>query len=168
MQSICYFCLILTGIEMCRQKWSKYQIWILTKIHPAGVTKMCANWQTDATRPIIAFRMRKRLKSSKNSVYSHKSSLALTKHNKTGNVRITYYWVAFTKPLLLWKSCEYFLLVCVYMRARTCVHVVTGRVGVCMRIRVCSLANPAWNAYAPYCDVICGPSYSTPFFDIIS
>ena len=30
-------------------------------------------------------------------------------------------------------------------------------VGVCMRIRACSLANPARNAYAPYCDVICGP-----------
>ena len=26
-----------------------------------------------------------------------------------------------------------------------------------MRVRVCSLAYPACNVYAPYCDVICGP-----------
>ena len=36
-------------------------------------------------------------------------------------------------------------------RARACV---SGRVGMC--VRVCSLAYPACNAYAPYCDVICG------------
>ena len=46
------------------------------------------------------------------------------------------------------------------MNARACVRVL-GLVGVCMRIRPCSLANPARNAYAPYCDVICGPSVST-------
>ena len=37
-----------------------------------------------------------------------------------------------------------------------------------MRVRACSLAYPACNAYAPRCDVICGPSSSTIFFDIIS
>jgi hypothetical protein len=26
-----------------------------------------------------------------------------------------------------------------------------------MRLRACSLANPECNAYASYCDVICGP-----------
>ena len=31
-----------------------------------------------------------------------------------------------------------------------------------------SLANPARNAYAPYCDVICGPSVSTIFFNIFN
>ena len=41
------------------------------------------------------------------------------------------------------------------------------RVGVWMRIRAYSLANPARKAYAPYCDVICGPSVSTTFFDIL-
>jgi hypothetical protein len=35
---------------------------------------------------------------------------------------------------------------------------ITCRVGLCMRIRACSLANPACNAYALYRDVICGPS----------
>ena len=47
---------------------------------------------------------------------------------------------------------------------------VPGRVGVCMRMRmhVCRLPNPARNAYAPYCDVICGTSVSTIFCDIIS
>ena len=45
------------------------------------------------------------------------------------------------------KQYEYYLLVCVCMRA-------------------CSLANPASNAYAPYCDVIRGPSVYTIFFDI--
>jgi hypothetical protein len=32
-----------------------------------------------------------------------------------------------------------------------------GFVGVCMSVRVCSLAYPACNAYTPYCNVICGP-----------
>jgi hypothetical protein len=44
---------------------------------------------------------------------------------------------------------------------------VPGGVGVCMRICVYSLDNPACKADAPYCD-ICGPSVSTIFFDIIS
>jgi hypothetical protein len=30
-------------------------------------------------------------------------------------------------------------------------------VGVCTRIRACSLVCPAWNSYAPYCDVIYDP-----------
>jgi hypothetical protein len=42
------------------------------------------------------------------------------------------------------------------------------RMGVCMRTDACSLSNPARNAYAPYCDVICGPSVCIMFFDIIS
>jgi hypothetical protein len=49
------------------------------------------------------------------------------------------------------------------LHACACVHA-----GVCMRIRVYGLANPARNAYAPYCDVISDPSVSTTFFDIIS
>jgi hypothetical protein len=68
---------------------------------------------------------------------------------------------------LPWKSKKYYLLICVCVRA--CVRVwLQGSVGVCMRVRACSLANPARNAHAPYCDVICGPSVSTTFFDIIS
>ena len=55
--------------------------------------------------------------------------------------------------------------VCVCPHARE--HV-PGRVGVCMSVHACSLAYPACNAYAPYCDVICGPSSPTTFFDIIS
>jgi hypothetical protein len=41
---------------------------------------------------------------------------------------------------------------------------------VCLRacVRACTLAYPACNSYAPYCDVICGPSGSTIFFDIVS
>ena len=49
------------------------------------------------------------------------------------------------------------------MLERACVRV-PGSVGVCMRIRACSLANPTRNAYAPYCDVICRrtpPHFST-------
>jgi hypothetical protein len=38
----------------------------------------------------------------------------------------------------------------------------------CTCVRACSLAYPARNLYAPYCDVICGLSGSTTFFDIIS
>ena len=54
-----------------------------------------------------------------------------------------------------------------YRFVRACIRVL-GRVGVCMRIRACSLAYPAHYAYASYCDVICGPSVSIKFFDIIS
>jgi hypothetical protein len=42
-----------------------------------------------------------------------------------------------------------------YWPVCVCVRV-GGRVGVFMRVRACSLAYPACNAYAPYCDVICG------------
>jgi hypothetical protein len=88
-------------------------------------------------------------------------SVLLSKVNKTDNVRITQYWDAFAKPLLQWKSNKYYMLVCVCMW-------VPGCVGVCMRIRAYSLPYPARKAYSPYCDVICGPSVSTIFFDIIS
>jgi hypothetical protein len=45
---------------------------------------------------------------------------------------------------------------------------VPGRLGVCMRVHACSLAYPACNAYAPYCDAICGLSGSTRIVNIIS
>jgi hypothetical protein len=48
-----------------------------------------------------------------------------------------------------------YISLCVCVRARLCVA-------------VCSLAYPASNAYAPYYDVVCGPSDSTAFFDIFS
>jgi hypothetical protein len=38
----------------------------------------------------------------------------------------------------------------------------------CTHVLACSLAYTACNSYAPYSDVICGPSSSTIFFDIIS
>ena len=63
------------------------------------------------------------------------------------------------ESFLTWKIIITYLRVCVR---------VSQRVGVCMRVHACSLANPACNAYAPCCDVICGPSGSTIFFDIIS
>jgi hypothetical protein len=43
---------------------------------------------------------------------------------------------------------------------------VSGRVGVCMRVRACSLAYPACNACAPCCDVISGP-FGCIIFDIV-
>jgi hypothetical protein len=62
--------------------------------------------------------------------------------------------------LLLWKSNKYYICASVCLRACMCVP---GRVGVCMRRRACSLSNPTCKAFAPYCDVICGPSVSTTF-----
>ena len=60
--------------------------------------------------------------------------------------------------LLPWESNKYYLLVwvCSCVRVREYMWV-SGRVRV---------ANPARNAYAPYSDVICGPSVCTIFFDI--
>jgi hypothetical protein len=53
--------------------------------------------------------------------------------------------------------------VCVCVRARAgpraCLRAsvwVLTSVGMCMCARACSLAFPTYNAYAPYCDVICG------------
>jgi hypothetical protein len=63
------------------------------------------------------------------------------------------------ESLLPWKSSKYYLLVCVC---------IPGHVGICMSVRACSLAFPASNTYAPYCDIICGASVSATFFDIIS
>ena len=62
------------------------------------------------------------------------------------------------ESLLPWKSSKRYFLVCVCgcESVRACMWV-PGCVGVGMLIRACSLANPACNSYAPYCDVICGP-----------
>ena len=60
---------------------------------------------------------------------------------------------------------------CARARVRACAWVlacVTGRVAVCMCMRVCSHAYPACNAYAPYCEVLRDPSGSTIFFDVIN
>ena len=56
------------------------------------------------------------------------------------------------------------MCVCVCVGGRSCLC--PGRLGVCMRER--SLVYPPCNSYARYSDVICGPSGSTSFFDIIS
>ena len=58
-----------------------------------------------------------------------------------------------------------FAILLIGLCAHACMWV-RGRVGVCTRIRACSLANPSYNAYAPYYEVVCGPSFSTTFFDI--
>jgi hypothetical protein len=42
-----------------------------------------------------------------------------------------------------------------------------GRMGVCVRVYACSLAYPACNLYALYCDVIFGPSDSNTSVDVI-
>jgi hypothetical protein len=47
-----------------------------------------------------------------------------------------------------------------------CVHACVYP-GVCMCTSTRSLATPTGNAYAPYCDIICGFSFSI-FFNIIS
>ena len=73
--------------------------------------------------------------------------------------------------LLPCKSNKYYIFVCVCVcvcaRSPANVHV-PGRMGVCMQVLACSLAYPARKSYIPYCDVICGPSGSTSFFDLIS
>jgi hypothetical protein len=86
------------------------------------------------------------------------------KPDKTGNLRITSHSGAFTVLLLPWKSNKFYIFTCV--RAHACLR--PGRVGVCMRVRACSLAYLACNSYVPYCDFICDLSGSIVFFDIIS
>jgi hypothetical protein len=49
---------------------------------------------------------------------------------------------------------------CVRARARDCVHAriwVPGSLGVSMSVSVCSIAYPACNSYAPYCDAFLAP-----------
>jgi hypothetical protein len=65
------------------------------------------------------------------------------------------------ESLLPWKSNV--LHICVCAQVRACMWV-PGRVGVCMRMHACSLVNPARNAYAPYCDVICFAPRSPLYF----
>jgi hypothetical protein len=62
---------------------------------------------------------------------------------------------------------KYYVFVCVCACVPACIWL-PGRVGVCMRRSACGLDNPACNAYASYCDVICDPSVSTIFFRIIN
>ena len=69
--------------------------------------------------------------------------------------------------LVPWKGNMYYICVCVCMRVYAYVWV-PGLLGLCKRLFACSLAYRAFNAYAPYCDVICGSSCSTIYFDIIS
>ena len=65
------------------------------------------------------------------------------------------------EPLLQWKANMFCIFVCA--RARACVYV-----GVCMRVRACSLAYPPCNSYAPNYDVICGTNDTTLFLEFIS
>jgi hypothetical protein len=44
---------------------------------------------------------------------------------------------------------------------------VPGRLGFYMCVRACTLAYSAFNAHAPYCDVICGVCGSIIFLDIL-
>ena len=73
----------------------------------------------------------------------------------------------FREFLLPWKTNKYYTFAGMRARLRSCVWV-PGCVSVYMRLRACSLAYAACNAYAPYCDVMFGPSGSTTCFDIIS
>jgi hypothetical protein len=55
--------------------------------------------------------------------------------------------------------------VCACLCVRVCMWI-PGIVSVCTPIRAHSLANRARNAYAPYCDVICGPPVSTTYLTL--
>jgi hypothetical protein len=70
-------------------------------------------------------------------------------HNKTGNVRSTWQWGAFTKLPLLWKSNKYYKFVCVWARVTSMNVLVREGVGLCLLS--CSLTYPACKAHAPYC-----------------
>jgi hypothetical protein len=56
------------------------------------------------------------------------------------------------------KQCLLHIGLCVHACdcVRACIWV-PERVGLCMHISACSLANPALYACAPYCDVIVAP-----------
>ena len=85
----------------------------------------------------------------------------------TSNIMFERAWSLYI--LTLWRETHFERLrkyhTFVYVRA--CV-LVPSCLGMCMHVHACSLSYPACNEYAPYCDVICGPSGSTTFFDIIS
>jgi hypothetical protein len=86
-----------------------------------------------------------------------------TNNNNADNIRIMYHWGAFAKHCCCWNAVNItYFFVC---DMRACMWV-PGRVGACMRMRACSLANPTCNDYAPYCDVICGPSVTTTFLTL--
>ena len=80
------------------------------------------------------------------------------KNNKTGNVRITYYWGALTKPLLLWKSNKYCIL---RVRACACPWGILGALAC-----ACSLTQHAKRMPRPYY-IICSSYGSTKFLNIL-
>jgi hypothetical protein len=70
------------------------------------------------------------------------------------------------ESLLPWKRNKY-LHICLCVCVCVCVCV-SGSLGLCKRVRACSLANTKCKGLEPYCDVTCGPSVFYKFFDIIS
>jgi hypothetical protein len=82
----------------------------------------------------------------------HTATNELQKLKKKKDWQLTYKVTlrGVRESLLQWTSNKYYIFVRV--RARVSVP---GR--VYMRVREGSVAYPAWNTYAPYCDVIHGP-----------
>jgi hypothetical protein len=98
----------------------------------------------------------------------YKPSSSSTIYNKTDNVSINSTWGAFTN-----HSCRGKAIRVTYLSAIVCARVrMCGYRGAwayaCTHWRTCRLAQPAYNAYKPYWDVICGPSGSITFCDIIT
>jgi hypothetical protein len=83
-----------------------------------------------------------------NCVVTVVSNVKVTIQNKTGNVKMGRFYETI---VTVEKKETLPICVCVFLR-----------------VRASSLAYLSCKAYAPYCDVICGLSGSTIFFDIIS
>ena len=84
--------------------------------------------------------------------------------NKTVSVRMTYNANRCYRGIAI----NIMLCVCVYVRARKHDRVrVLWRVGVCMRVRACSLAYPACSSYAPYLTSFVAP-LAPPHFSTLS
>jgi hypothetical protein len=81
---------------------------------------------------------------------------------RTGNVRITWHWGAFTKPLLQWKNNNHYIFMCVCACARMCVCVCVwereresgcGHTDEGLCLRACSLTNSVFIT-PPYCHLL--------------
>ena len=67
-------------------------------------------------------------------------------NNNTGNVRVTQYWVAFTKRLLSWKSNKSYIFLCMCARVR-----LGARAWACSRVAL--LIQDATRRHIVFCDL---------------
>ena len=142
----------LKGLKLLDVKWQLTYFWWRTE-------KGAELFAISSCILLIWCLLSTRIKLSFTLIYPNVRSEWLKQDIKQDrNCTIKQHRGAFEELLLPWKAINITCL-CVW---------VPGCVGVCMRLRTCSLVYPACNAYAPYCEVICVAPLAPPYFSTLS